>query len=134
VKRGALVLGAIFCVALALALGNRMSVDATAVVVGVACGVLASVPTSLLLIWALHRRDQGAGHPAGPGMGNYYPPIVVVNPGQNYGRTGWGPAAYPVPEAPPAPGSSRQFKVIGEAETPGRAPEYLYPGMGAREW
>ncbi len=133
-KRGVLVLGAIFSVALALAIGSRMSVDATAVVVGVACGVLASVPTSLLLIWALRHGDQGPGHPAGPGVGNCYPPIVVVNPGQNYGRTGWGPAAYPVPDQLPAPGGARQFKVIGEAETPGHAPEYVYPGGSGRGW
>jgi len=39
-------------------IGNRTSVDAIAVVVGVACGVLASVPISLLMIWALRYRQQ----------------------------------------------------------------------------
>jgi hypothetical protein len=131
-----LVLGAIFCVALAVVVGTRMSVDATALVVGVACGVLASVPTSLLLIWALGRRDQAgaAGRAAGPGFGYQYPPVVVVNPGQGYGRPGWGQAAFPGSDEMPLPGGGRQFKVVGEAETPGRASEYGYPAAGGRDW
>jgi hypothetical protein len=43
-------IGILFSVALAVVIGNRMSTDAMAVVVGVACGVLASIPTSLLMI------------------------------------------------------------------------------------
>jgi hypothetical protein len=131
-----LVLGAVFCVALAVVVGTRMSVDATALVVGVACGVLASVPTSLLLIWALNRRDPAgtAARPAGPGFGYQYPPVVVVNPGQGYGRPGWGQAAFPGGDDMLLPGGTRQFKVVGEAETPGRASEYRYPAAGSRDW
>jgi hypothetical protein len=136
-KRVAFVLGAIFCVTLAIVVGNRMSVDATALVVGVACGVLASVPTSLLLIWALTRREQAArdtGRTAQIGMGNHCPPIVVVNPGQGYTRPGFGaPSFYPVTDEPPLPGTPRQFKVIGDADTPGSAAT-IYPGMSHREW
>ena len=39
-----------FGVALAVIIGQRMSTDAMAVVIGVAVGVAASVPTSLLLV------------------------------------------------------------------------------------
>ena len=135
-KRVVLVLGAIFCVTLAIVVGNRMSMDATALVVGVACGVLASLPTSLLLIWALTRREQAArdvGRAAQIGMGNHYPPVVVVNPGQGYARPGFGtPSFYPATDELPLPGTPRQFKVIGKSETPGRAPDYIYPGK--RDW
>ena len=42
----------------AVVIGSRISADAIAVVVGVACGVLASVPISLLMIWALRYCQQ----------------------------------------------------------------------------
>ena len=48
-----------FGVALAVIIGQRMSTDAMAVVIGVAVGVAASVPTSLLLV-ALLRRERGS--------------------------------------------------------------------------
>ena len=86
-KRAGLILGVVFVVVLAVVVGNRMSVDAMAVVVGVACGVLASIPTSLLLIWALGRN---AGAAAYGDRSARYPPIAVVNPGQSYGRPGYG--------------------------------------------
>ena len=42
----------VFAIGLAVLIGTRMSADALGVLVGVVCGVLASLPTSLLLIWA----------------------------------------------------------------------------------
>jgi len=84
-KRVGLILGVVVVVALAVVVGNRMSVDAMAVVVGVACGVLASIPTSLLLIWALGRNARADAY---GDRSARYPPMVVVNPGQRYGRPG----------------------------------------------
>lgn len=47
-------------VALAFVVGQRMSSDAMAVVVGVVFGVAASIPTSLLVVAATRqRRDEG---------------------------------------------------------------------------
>jgi len=43
-ERGVVIIGAAFAAALAVAVGSRMSADAMSVVIGVACGVLASVP------------------------------------------------------------------------------------------
>jgi hypothetical protein len=112
-----------------------MSVDATALVVGVACGVLASVPTSLLLVYALNRRDQvSAGRNGGMGGGYQYPPVVVVNPGQTVGRSAWGQPGLPGYDELPLPGGVRQYKIVGEAETPGRVPEHGYAGPRNREW
>jgi hypothetical protein len=55
-KRAVAVVGAVFGVALAV-MGSRLSAGA----MGVVCGAMASVPASLVLIWALVRRTQGAG-------------------------------------------------------------------------
>jgi len=121
-----IIVGAVFAVALAVVIGNRMSADAMAVVVGVVCGIGASVPTCLLLVWALVRRAQGTaagaeGHGRN-GAGVNYPPVVVVNPG--YGAQNYGPALGMI--APPGQlagangslaGSSRTFKVVGDEET-----------------
>jgi hypothetical protein len=52
-----------FGMTLALVIGQRMTTDAMAVVLGVAVGVAASVPTSILLV-ALVRRAQRAQCPA----------------------------------------------------------------------
>ena len=84
-KRAGLILGVVFVMALAVVVGNRMSVDAMAVVEGVACGVLASIPTRVLLIWALGRKAGAGGYGDRSG---HYPPIVVVNPGQSFGGRG----------------------------------------------
>ena len=102
----------VFVVGLALVVGSRLPVEAITVIIGVGCGVLASIPTSILIIAVTSRRDsQSSAHPQGQ---QAYPPVIVVNSpvGNTPGRQGW-----PVPDPswdtlpPPAP---RQFHVIGE--------------------
>ena len=125
-KWSVIIVGVVFAVALAVVIGNRMSADAMAVVVGVACGIGASVPTGLLLVWALVRRAQGMAAGAQgygrSGAGANYPPVVVIDPG--YGAQGYGPALGMV--SPPGqlagvngqlPGGPRTFKVVGDEET-----------------
>ncbi|MGQ9768224.1 MAG: hypothetical protein ACUVSS_13120, partial [Anaerolineae bacterium] len=61
-----------FGVTLALIIGQRMSTDAMAVVIGVAVGVAASVPTSLLLVALLRRQrldERNAWRPEGSAAG-----------------------------------------------------------------
>lgn len=68
-------------VVLAMIVGQRMSTDAMAVVVGVVFGVAASIPTSLLVVAATRsRRDEGYRAP----RDELRPPpqIVVVQPQQ----------------------------------------------------
>lgn len=132
--RGILILASIFCVALALVVGSRMSVDATALVVGIACGVLASIPGSLLLIWALYRRDEMLEAKRSPSINPHYPPIVVVNPGQSTGRQMWDPMAYPPLASTPLPGGVRQFKVIGETEDNVHPSQCTFSLPERREW
>lgn len=106
-----------FVVTLAVVVGQRMSVDAMAVVVGVVCGVAASIPTSLLVLLATRRREQVEAQPRQMGPG--YPPVVIVNPGMQTGMglPGQGMAGPYLP--PPAGPASvpRQFKVIGSEDT-----------------
>lgn len=106
--------GVAFTVALAVVIGVRLSPDAMAVIIGIICGVLASIPTSVILVWALRQRDKQAEVEMSPGRYGNYPPVVVVN-GQ--GTNGYGqPSPQPALTAAAPPGS-RDFKVIGQENT-----------------
>ncbi len=99
-----------FAVTLAVVVGNRMSTDAMAVVIGIVCGVGAGIPTSLLIMAVASRREakEERGQAA-------FPPVVIVNPGHQVGQ--W-PHYYSPPTLPPAlsQGSPRQFRVIGQED------------------
>jgi hypothetical protein len=115
-----------------------MSADAMSVVVGVACGVLASIPTSLLLLWVLARRSQGVERAGQAGMGNYFPPVVVVNPGPGYGMPAYGSSPHALTAggyapAVPLPAGQRSFKVVGDEETMLDELRHVFPGL-AEEW
>jgi hypothetical protein len=131
-KRTVVIVGSVFAVGLAVLIGTRMSADALGVLVGVVCGVLASVPTSLVLVWALVRRVQGPGSElARNGTGHHaYPPVVVVNPGSSYGLPYGLPMTTP---SLPAPGGPRSFKVVGEEETLLDNAGHIFPGF-SEEW
>jgi hypothetical protein len=115
-KKFLFIAGLVFAITLAVVIGTRMSPDAMAVVVGIVCGVLASIPTSTLLVWVLRQRDKQIE--AQLGQSRHYgqfPPVVVVN-GQ--GTNGYNGSS----SGPPLPvGSSssgpRSFKVIGQENT-----------------
>jgi hypothetical protein len=96
-----------FAITLAIIIGKRMSSDAMAVVIGVACGVLASIPTSLLIVAVSGRRgEREVQHRRGD-----YPPVVIVNPGNNQPRYLQPP--FPTPMMQP---QERQFRVIGDED------------------
>ena len=110
-----------FSITLAVIIGRRMSTEAMAVVIGVACGVLASIPTSLLILAVIRRGDQQVEwrQPTSPS-----PPVIIVQGGE--------PRRLELPELPrPAPrwqSTPRQFEVVGQAVTfPGElgAGQYL---------
>lgn len=69
-----MLMGISFAVTLAVIIGKRMSTDALAVVIGVTCGVLASVPVSLLILAITSRRDEQVvfKQPSPP------PPTVII--------------------------------------------------------
>lgn len=104
-------------------IGSRMSADAIAVVVGVACGVLANVPTSLLMIWGLRYRQQerseGRDQTPQTAGARYYPPVVVVNPGTGHTGSHYGLPGLPPPPPYPPEGhlisaGQRAFRVMGD--------------------
>jgi hypothetical protein len=99
-----------FAVTLAVIVGNRMSTDAMAVVIGIVCGVGASIPTSLLIMTVASRRETREER----GQASL-PPVVIVNPGNQGGQA---PNYYQPPTLPPAlsQGGPRQFRVIGQED------------------
>lgn len=115
-KRFLFVAGIVFVVTLAVVMGTRMSPDALAVVIGIICGVLASIPTSAMLVWVMRQRDKQVEMQLGQRpFGGQYPPVVVVN-GQ--GTNGYG-STFPTSALPAssAPLGGRNFKVIGQENT-----------------
>ena len=109
-------LGLVFAVTLAIIVGKQMTTEAMAVVIGVVCGVLAGIPTSVLMLVALSRRDslrtreEAARHaPAN------YPPVVVIQGGAQQPQLPAMQGSYwPAPND--APLVSRQFHVVGGEE------------------
>ena len=114
-----------FAVALAIVIGQRMSTDAMAVVIGVAVGVAASVPTSLLLIALLRKERQSFRQDAAREMP--YPPypqaslpwqgaqpnVIVLDPAQLAGmRNSQLQTPLPPPEYAPD-GGMRRLRVVG---------------------
>ena len=108
----------LFLVTLAVVIGVRMSAEAMAVVIGVIFGVAASIPTSLLILAIMWRREQRAAS-AGPKRGGQEalpPSVVIVNPGSSGMANPYRQPAYlPQPDLqwgnPP-----RQFRVVGEPD------------------
>ncbi|MBM4466221.1 MAG: hypothetical protein FJ014_11825 [Chloroflexi bacterium] len=105
-KKVAIVAVIAFAVTLAVIIGQRMSTDAMAVVIGVACGVVASIPTSLLILTVTNRRGEREVQ-----RQPNYPPVVIVNPGNNQPRYLQPPFPTPLSQ-----GQERQFRVIGDED------------------
>lgn len=143
-----LTIGLVFAVTLALIIGQRLSAEAMAVIVGVVAGVAASIPTSLIVVWFATRtvvatRDRAPQPVAAPHAPQPEPRMVMMPPAsqlgwqmpmaQNY--AGFPVQAYMPPTMPqlqmPAQFSPRQFNVIGgsemEALQPQTQPEVIWP-------
>ena len=76
------VIGVALAVTLAVVIGRRLSDEAISILAGAVCGVGASIPTSLLVVWVTRwwQREQRPGQPL-PGV--YSPPVVVQLPFQS---------------------------------------------------
>jgi hypothetical protein len=104
-----------FAVSLAVMIGVRLSPDAMAVIIGIVCGVLASIPTSAILVWVLRQRDKQLEAQGFTGRYGGYPPVVVVNgQGTNGHGNGYAP---PVLASGNGSNGARDFKVIGQENT-----------------
>jgi hypothetical protein len=116
IKQMVAVLGLVFAVTLAVIVGRQMTTEAMAVVVGVVCGVAAGIPTAVLLLVAMTRRDSlRSREDAARQAPANYPPVVVIQGGgmqpQQPALTG---GYWPAPSAAPLVG--RQFHVVGGDE------------------
>jgi len=103
--------GIAFGVTLALVIGVRLDQAALTVIVGVACGILASIPTGLLIVALLKKKgEQPEKNSPFPRMAQS-PPVVVVTPASlaapNQAAIWSGAPSLPLPV-------QRQFAVIGE--------------------
>lgn len=118
---------AVFVVTLAVVIGNRMSTEAMAVVIGVVCGVAASIPMSVILLMVAGRLGRGTSAAREQAMaGLAYPPMVVVGPGALPHRAGQFHGPYMMPGAMPSPPlmapnefaaypmPPRRFEIVGE--------------------
>ena len=104
-----------FAVTLAAVVGNRMSAEAMAVVIGVVCGVGAGIPMSLLILLVSNRRDRQPEEPTYERLGGRhgaYPPVVVIQGGSPTSNR-LAPPYYSAPEVTHEP-RQRQFRIVGE--------------------
>ncbi|MFQ5575805.1 MAG: hypothetical protein ACE5G8_02325 [Anaerolineae bacterium] len=111
-KRFVQVMFGTFMVALGIVVGMRMSADAMAIVIGIALGLVATIPTTLLLVFTLRQQSKQQSQAHQPT--SQYPPVVVVNAppnGHAYGGGTPGGALLP-------PAGERSFKVVGQDATP----------------
>jgi hypothetical protein len=107
-KRGLLIIGIVFAITFAIVFGTRISADALAVIVGVILGIGAGIPTTLLAIFIMTRR-QALDKTLPPSS---QPPVVIVNTPDR--------AALSAPPAFSAPYPSdlaRKWNVIGDSDT-----------------
>ncbi len=109
-KRAIFIFLGLFAVAAGVTIALRMSADAMAVIIGVIFGLLATVPTTFIMLYAL-RRNEAQQSQYRQQMGQY-PPVIVVNSGQTGAASSGMPALM-------SPGTGeRNFKVVGGESTP----------------
>ena len=117
IKQIAAAVGLVFAITLAIIVGKQMTTEAMAVVIGVVCGVAAGIPTSVLLLVALSRRDaiRAREEAAARQAPASYPPVVVIQGGAQQPQMPAMTAGYwPAPVNAPLAG--RQFHVVGGDE------------------
>ena len=154
-----LLFGVVFSVTLALIVGQRLSSESMAVVIGVIAGVAASIPTSLIVVWFMgHNTVARTIVEAAPARSaEPAEPRIVVMPAPSpqapmphplqpayAGMAGYGPQSYagyaPAPEGYAPAGSpayaqapalpARRFTVIGGSDTMVvEEPAYLEEGV-----
>jgi hypothetical protein len=108
----------VFAVTLAVFVGKQMSAEAIAVVVGVVVGVAAGIPTSLLLLVAVTRRErQRTDDTEFERPQSNYPPVVVIQGGSTQALP-QGPQAGYWPAPQPGPPIRREFHVVGGDDLP----------------
>jgi len=115
-KRVLIAAGLLFVIALAVIVGLRLSTEAMAVVIGVIFGVMASIPTSLLIMAVVQRFQERARQEEGY-RERMQPPVIVVNPGGAYGSPWSSPPPSPLLPSTLHGEPSRHFRIVGDEDT-----------------
>lgn len=123
--------GLAFAVTLAVIVGQRLSAEAMAVMVGVVAGVAASIPTSLVVVWFATRSMHSVhAAPAVPAPAPEPRLVYLPQPaaGAYAGLMQYSapalPGLTPLPFPLPLPAAAqRQFNVIGGVELAGAEAE-----------
>lgn len=103
-----------FTVSVGVVVGNRLSAEAMAVVIGVVCGVFAGVPTAVLLL-IVARRMSGQRQERSSRPQTSYPPVIVISP--NSGQPHHAPDPwYGTSAGPPAGYLPPDFRIVGEED------------------
>jgi hypothetical protein len=104
-------IGLAFAITLAVMIGKRMSADALAIVLGIACGMVATLPPLVLLLVVLLRRE-GKEDKARHDDARAAPPVIVVQSGAPQALPPGSQAGY-WPMAAPGLYPERSFQVVG---------------------
>ena len=110
----------IFAATLAYVVGVRLSESAMAVVIGVLFGVAASIPMSLILVFALQRgsacrESKGSSDPQQPTI-IVAPPAISGYQGNPWGGNVAGQMYLPPFDEGGMPAPRRSFRIIGGEE------------------
>ena len=117
VKRVLAAVGLVFVAVLAVIVGQRMSTDAMAVVIGVIFGVAASIPTSLLVVGVTRRvQERGMMEERRRYRERAQPPVIVVSPSGSNAAPWFSP--FQSPALPPSLHGepTRSFRVVGDED------------------
>jgi hypothetical protein len=113
-----------FAVTLAVIVGNRLSDEALAVLAGAVCGVGAAIPTSLLILAIVRRKDKSEERSQTyPQQQGAYPPVIVVAPPNVQQQPFNWNGGYPPSLAPP---SQREFTIVGGTSMEARSDECYF--------
>lgn len=106
-----------FAITLAAFVGLRLSTDAIAIIIGAIVGVVASIPTALLIV-ALTRRSQeraaAEAYEARMQM-KAQPPVVVIAPGGGSATPWFSPFSQPTLPGREQMSAQRQFRIVGQS-------------------
>ncbi len=120
-RNGILFIGIAFAVALAVIIGNRLSAEAMAVVVGAVCGISATIPVSLGLViaashhWGAREAPREIEYDYGTQRYAAQQPMIIFAPPQAPAAPyGVAPQQYYLLPSSDNLAASREFKIVGE--------------------
>ncbi len=119
-RNGIILAGIAFAIVLAVIVGNRLSNEAMAVVVGAICGISASIPVSIGLViaanhnWGRTDIPREIGYDYGSHHFTPQTPMIIVSPPQTQMSYGFQQGQYVAPSNAPMLGAPREFKIIGD--------------------